>query len=100
MPENILLISLILINLSILAAAAPIKGGDWTSFTLNYNNSRYQTNSTINSSNIGDLIQKWKIKTSDVSSTPIVANGNIYFSDWNGSVYSVNVMTGNTNWRS
>jgi len=98
--KNVLLMGLVLASLLALAWSAPVKGGDWASFTLNNNNSRYQANSTINASNIAGLAQKWQVKASDVSSTPIVVNGSVYFSDWNGSIYSVNVLTGNVNWHS
>lgn len=34
-----------------------------------------------------------------VTSTPVVVNGNVYFGDWGGTVYSVRVATGEVNWK-
>ncbi len=72
----------------------------WQSFVLNANDSRYQALSTINSSNVGHLKRAWTIKTgSYVTSTPVVANGTVYFADWGGNVYSANLSTGTLNWK-
>ena len=100
MIKDAFLIVIILASILALAQAAPVKGGDWTSFTLNNNNTRYQSNSTINASNVGGLSQNWFINAHDpVTSTPMVQEGNVYFSDWGGNVYSANILTGNLNWR-
>jgi outer membrane protein assembly factor BamB len=75
-------------------------GGDWTSFTLNYNDSRYQAGSTITSSNVASLKQAWFFPANySVTSTPIVQNGHVYFGDWGGNVYSLNINTGSINWK-
>lgn len=96
--NRLFLISLILASILIVSHAAQPIGGDWTSFTLNNNDTRFQVNSTINAHNIGDLTFDWFINTtSPVTSQPIVMNGNVYFSDWNGNVYSANVLTGSYN---
>lgn len=72
---------------------------NWTSFTLNNNNTRYQQNAGINSTNIGTLNEHWQIVTDyPVTSTPIVSNGKVYFTDWGGYVYSANITSGSINW--
>lgn len=72
---------------------------DWRSFTLNYNNSRYQYNTTLNAQNIGDIHPVWNITTNSfITSTPIVDKGNVYFDDWNGLVYSASLSSGKINW--
>ncbi len=74
-------------------------GGTWTSFILNNNDSRFQINSTINASNVGSLKQTWFFNTqNDVTSTPVVSAGTVYFADWGGNVYAVNVLTGTKIW--
>ena len=88
--------------LPILAHSQSVKGGDWASLLLNYNDTRYQPNSTVNASNIGSLVQDWQIATGTVTTTPLVVNGNVFFDDWNGWVYDANILTGSTaypNWR-
>lgn len=75
------------------------KGGDWASLTLNYNNSRYQSNSTLTAYNINAIQQKWFFNTSSwVTSTPMVLNGKVYFGDWAGNVFSLNIANGQKNW--
>jgi len=77
----------------------PPGGGDWTSFTLDNNNSRYQAASTVTSSNVGTLTEAWEYPTQySISSTPVVQDGVVYFADWAGNVYSVNVDEGSLNW--
>jgi polyvinyl alcohol dehydrogenase (cytochrome) len=77
-----------------------LKGGEWNSFILNSQNTRYQAASTINSTNMASLKLGWYFPTQgSVTSTPIVLNGNVYFNDWNGTTYSVNLVTGQLNWK-
>ena len=73
---------------------------DWPSFTLDYADSRYQANSAITSSTVATLSAQWSITTAgSVTSTPVVLNGNVYFADWAGNVYSASVATGHINWQ-
>jgi hypothetical protein len=94
------LTSLLLLVLAtgIVSAASNKQNSDWTSFTLNYNNTRFQANSTINASNVANLTEAWQINTSEVTSTPIVFDGNVFFNDFGGNVYSLNLMTDKLNW--
>ena len=76
-------------------SALTSSGGDWTSFTLDSNDSRYQASSTITSSNVGSLKEAWFFPANhSVTSTPVVQNGHVYFSDWRGNVYSLNIANG------
>jgi polyvinyl alcohol dehydrogenase (cytochrome) len=63
-------------------------------------NTRTQSaESTISSSNVGQLAVKWTAPThGDVSATPTVANGVVYFPDWGGYVNAVNAQTGAVIW--
>lgn len=70
-------------------------GGDWTSFTFDNNDSRYQASSIITSSNVASIKEAWFFPANhSVSSTPIVQDGHVYFSDWGGNVYSLDITTG------
>ena len=98
--SKILLLLMFAFIPTLILSAQPVTGGEWTSLTLNNNDTRFQANSTINGTNIGNLVSAWNITTyNSVSSTPIVQNGNVYFADWGGYLWSANVMTGNVNWR-
>jgi outer membrane protein assembly factor BamB len=75
-------------------------GGEWSSFILDSQNSRFQSQSTVTSDNLPDLKQKWMIPTHwSVTSTPVVLGGNVYFADWGGNVFSAQVKSGKINWK-
>jgi polyvinyl alcohol dehydrogenase (cytochrome) len=63
-------------------------------------NSRTQSAETkISSSTVGQLAVKWTAPThGDVSATPTVANGVVYFPDWGGYINAVNAETGAVIW--
>lgn len=53
----------------------------------------------INPLTVRNLRLRWKFITGfDVSATPAVANGVIYFPSWNGNLYAVNARNGNLVW--
>lgn len=84
-------------------AAAYVQGAtpssDWTSFILDLNNSRYQAFAGINASNVGNLTQRWFFSTlGAVTAQPVVQNGTVYFGDWDGDVYAVNLRNGSVKW--
>jgi polyvinyl alcohol dehydrogenase (cytochrome) len=54
----------------------------------------------IDSSNADRLLQKWVLTTGgDVSATPAVAHGGVYFPDWGGNLWKVNAQTGEVVWQ-
>jgi outer membrane protein assembly factor BamB len=64
------------------------------------NDSRYQSDSLITSSNINQIKQAWFFPANhSVTSTPLVQDGSVYFADWGGNVYSLNIFTGAINWK-
>ena len=65
----------------------------------NIQNSRTQSDTTITAENVGALTLKWAFTTGgDVSATPAVHNGTVYFPDWAGNFYAVNAETGALLW--
>lgn len=82
-------------------ASTSVTGGDWTQFINNYQDTRYQSASSVTSSNVASLKPTWTFLTNNsVTSTPIVYKGVAYFDDWSGYVYAVNVYTGALIWKS
>ena len=78
---------------------APV-AGDWTMFNFDNNNSRYNPTSTVTSANVGSMTLKWHFATGDtVTSQPIVSNGVVYFDDWDGNIYALNIATGSAIWK-
>ena len=90
----------LLVLASSCSAASGPAGGDWRSYTLNPENSRLQAQSTITARNVGRLRLSWMLPTDRaVTSTPVVVAGSVFFADWGGDVYSVNVATGHVRWK-
>jgi polyvinyl alcohol dehydrogenase (cytochrome) len=68
---------------------------DWTMGGQDINNSRNQTSTGVHPQNVGSLKPKWVFTTGgDVTATPAVANGMVYFPDFAGNFYAVNAATG------
>lgn len=89
---------ILLLTCDSLVSAQPT-GGDWTSFTLDDNNSRYQAVSTVTSANAGSLEGEWTFATLySISATPVVSEGVVYFADWGGNVYAVSIADGSLVW--
>ena len=74
--------------------------GDWTIAGQNLDNSRSQPNEhTITAANVNTLAMKWVFTTgADVSATPTVADGAIYFPDWSGNLYAIKASDGSMLW--
>src|SRR5438874_7034638 len=72
----------------------------WTLSGHDSANSRSQPNeNVINSDNAASLQTKWVFTTdSDVSATPTVADGAVYFPDWGGNLYAVQAKDGSLIW--
>jgi polyvinyl alcohol dehydrogenase (cytochrome) len=85
--------------------------GSWPSAGQNIFNTHSQSGEQdINAANVGGLAPRWTFttrksqtsvistNTSDVSATPTVSNGTVYFPDWGGWLYAVDVQTGKARW--
>lgn len=71
----------------------------WTMGGQNLRNWRNQRNTGITPRNVGHLKTKWVFAAGgDVSATPAVANGVVYFPDFAGNFYAVNAKTGALAW--
>jgi polyvinyl alcohol dehydrogenase (cytochrome) len=82
------------------ASAAPPPPATWLFGGNDITNSRTQSaETTISSGNVGQLAVKWTAPThGDVSATPTVGNGVVYFPDWGGYVNAVDAQTGAVIW--
>lgn len=94
--------SRIIAALSLVCVAIPVRAqtAQWLIAGHDLSNTRSQpAETTINASNVGKLTTKWVFTTGgDVSATPTVANGSVYFPDWAGNLYAVNANTGKLIW--
>lgn len=82
------------------AAGGDVPAGQWTMGGQNLDNWRNQPDSRINQENADSLKQKWVFTTGgDVSATPAVANGIVYFPDLAGNFYAVDAETGKSVWQ-
>ena len=79
-------------------AYAAVSDNPWPMGGQNINDTR-ATSSRINPDNAKNLALKWKLTThGDVSATPAVVGGALYFPDWAGYMYKVNAQTGSVIW--
>ena len=88
-----------------LAAPAGATSGvglaNWTSASWSILGDRVQPlEFTINPQNVNELAPKWVFTThGDVSATPTVSDGVVYFPDWGGYLNAVNAQTGKEIWQ-
>jgi polyvinyl alcohol dehydrogenase (cytochrome) len=75
-------------------------GGDWKSAGQNLDNSRSQPHERIiTAANVNKLVPAWVFTSgADVSATPTVADGAIYFPDWAGNLYAIKTSDGSMIW--
>ena len=72
---------------------------DWTMGGQNLSNWRNQGDTPISSQNVAKLKTRWVFTTAgDVTATPAVANGIVYFPDFKGNFYAVNANSGALVW--
>jgi polyvinyl alcohol dehydrogenase (cytochrome) len=81
------------------SAASPSSG--WSMGGHDISNSRANLDQrAISVDNAGDLATKWTFEThGDVSATPAVVGGAVYFPDWGGYINKVNAATGQLIWQ-
>ena len=84
----------------LMIAASPKPQADWTSSGQGQTNWRYQPlETTISSQNAANLSVKWANAGGDVSATPSVKDGVVYYPDFNGNLYAVDATTGAVIWQ-
>jgi polyvinyl alcohol dehydrogenase (cytochrome) len=83
-----------------LASDVPGAGPDWTTYGYDPANTRDQPfEHDISAANASQLALKWVATTSgDVSGTPAVADGAVYFGDFGGTVWKLDANTGAVIW--
>lgn len=66
---------------------------------LNHRSAAAGGRSRITAQNVGQLALKWQFPTGfDVTATPALADGAIYFPGWNGMLYALDEATGALRW--
>ncbi len=82
------------------ASPAPPVGSDWSTYGFDPANTRDQPNEhDISAANVDQLAVKWVATTTgDVSGTPAVVNGAVYFGDFGGTVWKLDGKTGAVIW--
>lgn len=85
------------------AAVAAPSPASWPSAAQSILGNRSQPlETTLNTTNVSQLKPKWVFTmngTAGESATPTVADGVVYFPDWNGYLYAVNAQTGGLIWQ-
>jgi polyvinyl alcohol dehydrogenase (cytochrome) len=95
--------SVALVPILLAASLTSAQAGDlgWTMAGQDIHNRREQPQETsVGPANAGALIPKWVFTTgSDVSATPAVSGGAVYFPDWAGNLYKLDAGTGAVIWQ-
>lgn len=78
-----------------------IAPGSWTTFGYDLANSRFNPDEAmLTSGNVDDLEVSWEAEdVGDVTSTPAVVDGVVYFGDWDGVLHAVDAVDGSEVWR-
>lgn len=97
--RSILLCAGLILTLGVLPAGAAAES--WPMAGQSVLGNRTQPHDTvINPSNVGHLTLKWAFTDhGDVSATPTVADGAVYFPDWGGYLNAVDARTGKLIWQ-
>ncbi len=81
-------------------AAGPAGGPDWSLNGHDPANTRSQPfENDVGPANVARLAPRWVVTTAgDVSATPAVVGGSVFFPDWGGVLWSVDADNGVVNW--
>ena len=81
------------------SAGATARSSEWTSASQSISGNRAQAVTSINTANVGSLGLDWTFTDhGDVSATPTVADGAVYFPDFGGYLNAVNAKNGHLIW--
>ncbi|MGB5810533.1 MAG: PQQ-binding-like beta-propeller repeat protein [Polyangiales bacterium] len=76
-------------------------GSDWPTFGHDLQHTRSNpTENTIGVDNVADLELVWEHRGVEVSSTPSIVDGVVYFADWSGLLYARKAIDGSEVWTS
>jgi outer membrane protein assembly factor BamB len=74
------------------SATSKLSSGSWPTYHGNLARTGYTTNTSVNAQNAAQLHQTWQTSaTASISAQPIVANGTVYWADWNGLMHATTV---------
>lgn len=94
-------VALLIVIVAVAGIRATVNGGpDWGMIGHDSTNTRNQPfEHTIGPSNVNQLRVKWiATTTGDVSATPAVVNGAVYFGDFGGTLWKLDAATGQVIW--
>ncbi|HEX7794601.1 MAG TPA: PQQ-binding-like beta-propeller repeat protein [Vicinamibacterales bacterium] len=100
-PHIALFIALLIVIAGVAGIRATVNGGpDWGMIGHDSSNTRNQPfEHTIGPANVNQLRVKWVAATTgDVSATPAVVDGAVYFGDFGGTLWKLDAATGQVIW--
>src|SRR2546421_1960242 len=75
-------------------------GGEWPAYLHDPQRSSASNDTTISTSNAGQLVKNWAFKTGGViGSSPTVVGGTVYVGSWDGYEYALDAATGTLKWK-
>jgi polyvinyl alcohol dehydrogenase (cytochrome) len=98
--RRIVLLVLGVFALCVWIGTAALTPAEWRMGGQNLFNTRHQqAEQRVNPTNVSSLAPRWVFTTGgDVSTTPAVVDGAVYFPDWGGNLFKVDAQTGNKVW--
>ena len=80
--------------------SASAVGDDWPTYLHDPQRSSASNDTTISTSNTGQLVKNWTFKTGGViGSSPTVVGGTVYAGSWDGYEYALDAATGTLKWK-
>ncbi|MCZ6807691.1 MAG: PQQ-binding-like beta-propeller repeat protein, partial [Deltaproteobacteria bacterium] len=96
-----LAISVFVASCSDSSGGAGTSESDWPTFGRDLHHTRSNPVETaIGVDTVADLEMRWEQRGTEVTSTPAIVGGIVYFADWAGFVYAKNVSDGSEVWTS
>ena len=87
-------------NISTTPAVVASMDKNWTSINYDSNMSRNSPQITINTTNVKQLVVKWKFNTTAlVENPPLIVGNNTYVQNNIEQIFALNLLTGKLNWK-
>ncbi|KAE8695731.1 ATP binding/protein serine/threonine kinase [Hibiscus syriacus] len=89
-----------IVGTRILAGFAYTSSQNWVNHGGDLYNRRYaEKESKIGPETVSRLRKKWEfVAGKDITATPVISDGTLYFPSWNGNIYAVNASDGSLAW--
>ena len=83
----------------LIATPIPSEGDSWPIYGHDHSGDKSNPDAGISSSNVTGLTSRWEVEVAGaVSSTPVIVNGVTYVGSYDGNLYAIDLITGESVW--